>query len=404
MKFSDNAMSAILLCSYIGINKDDIIKPFSLGEWNQFLDKVIEMKLEPSVVLSNDFAILSELKYNSNEIERIKKLVTRGGAVAFEIDDLSNKGIEVITLFDTDYPVLLKRKLKRKTPPILYYAGDINLAKKIGIAVVGSRDVNQAGMEFTRKLVARASEERLVVYSGGAKGVDSISEITAIENGSAVVSFIADSLIAKIKKKEVLKNISQQKLLLISDVKPEAGFSAARAMNRNKYIYAAAYGAFVVSSDYNKGGTWAGAIENIKNDWTKEFVWNHKEYNGNLKLIEKGANPYELSDEKIYDSITKKESNYNQLNIFNLRTAVNEDPQEYKLIENQDMINSKDIYEVVKDYIVENLGDGLSLDQASHQFEIAKGQMKVWMKRLCDDEKIILGNGIYLKREGLKND
>lgn len=195
MKFSDNAMSAILLCSYIGINKDDIIKPFTMGEWNQFLDKTIDMKLEPSVVLSKDLEMLTQLKYNSNEIERIKKLVSRGGAVAFEIDDMSNKGIEVITLFDADYPVLLKRKLKRKAPPILFYAGDIDLANKIGVAVVGSRDVDQAGIEFTRELVSRAAEEKLVIYSGGAKGVDTISEITAIENGSAVVSFIADSSI-----------------------------------------------------------------------------------------------------------------------------------------------------------------------------------------------------------------
>ncbi len=399
MKFSDNAMSVILLCSYIGINKDDTTKPFTLGEWNQFLDKVIDMKLEPSVVLSKDMEMLTQLKYNSNEIERIKKLVSRGGAVAFEIDDLSNKGIEVITLFDTDYPVLLKRKLKRKTPPILFYAGDINLAKKIGIAVVGSRDVDQVGMEFTRKLVSRASEERLIVYSGGAKGVDSISEVTAIENGSAVVSFIADSLITKIKKKEVLKNILQQKLLLISDVKPEAGFNVARAMNRNKYIYAAAYGAFVISSEYNKGGTWAGAIENIKNGWTKEFVWNHKEYNGNLKLIEKGAIPYELGDEKIYDSITKKESSYNQLDIFNLNTMiVSETSNEYNKIENQNIVNSQDIYEVVKDYIVGNIGSGLSLEQASEQFKVGKGQMKIWLKRLCDEEKIILENAIYSKK------
>ena len=202
MKFSDNAMSAILLCSYIGINKDDIIKPFTMGEWNQFLDKTIDMKLEPSVVLSKDLEMLTQLKYNSNEIERIKKLVSRGGAVAFEIDDMSNKGIEVITLFDADYPVLLKRKLKRKAPPILFYAGDIDLANKIGVAVVGSRDVDQAGIEFTRELVSRAAEEKLVIYSGGAKGVDTISEITAIENGSAVVSFIADSLTAKIKRKK----------------------------------------------------------------------------------------------------------------------------------------------------------------------------------------------------------
>ena len=331
MKFSDNAMSAILLCSYIGINNDDFVKPLSLGEWNQFLNTIIEMKCEPSIVLNQDIKLLKEMKYSNDYMERIQKLVSRGGAVALELYDLSQKGIEVITLFDADYPILLKRKLKRKTPSILYYAGDINLAGKIGIAIVGSRDVDQEGIEFTKKLVKKASLEKLIIYSGGAKGVDTISEKNAIECGGAVVSFIADSLLSKIKKNDVLQNIMQGKLLLLSDVKPDAGFSAARAMNRNKLIYASAYGAFVISSDYNKGGTWSGAMENIKNDWTKQFVWNHKEYQGNLKLIEKGAIPYDLSEEKIYDLITRKDNEYSQLNIFNSYAAmsVNEDKHEF---------------------------------------------------------------------------
>lgn len=400
MKFSDNAMSAILLCSYIGINKEDVSKPFSLGEWNDFLKKIIEKKLEPAMILNRKLAILNELNYNEKDVERIEKLLTRGGAVAFELDNLSSKGIEVITLFDADYPVLLKRKLKRKAPPVLFYAGEINLAKKIGIAVVGARNVNQEGVEFTKELVRRASEERLIVYSGGAKGVDSISENTAIQNGSAVVSFIADSLIKRIKKKEILNYIIQGKLLLISDVKPDVGFSAARAMNRNKYIYSSAYGAFVVASDYSKGGTWAGAIENLKNEWTEEFVWNHKEYDGNLKLIEKGGIPYTLSVEKIYDSIIRKQNNYNQLNIFNIGAAVNEDSKEYGTSEdkNQKNIRSQDIYELVKKFIAENIEEGLNIDQASEQFNVAKGQMKDWMKRLCDEEILLCKKGLYYKK------
>lgn len=401
MKFSDNAMSAILLCSYIGINKDDVLKPFTLGEWGDFLERIIEKGLEPSIIFNRDLGILNELNYNEKNVERIEKLVSRGGAVAFELDNLSGKGIEVITLFDTDYPVLLKRKLKRKAPPILFYAGDINLAKKIGIAVVGSRNVDQEGMEITKELVRKASEERLIIYSGGAKGVDSISENTAIQNGSAVVSFIADSLITKIKKKEILNYIMQGKLLLISDVKPDVGFSVARAMNRNKYIYAAAYGAFVIASDYNKGGTWSGAIENLKNEWTKVFVWNHKEYNGNLKLVEKGGIPYVLSEEKIYDLIIRKQNNYNQLNLFNISTQVSENSNEYGTSKdkNRKNISSQDIYEVVKEFIAKNIGDGLNIDQASEQFNVAKDQMKDWLKRLCDEEILLCKNGVYYKNK-----
>lgn len=385
MKFSDNSMSAILLCSYIGIQKEEVVKPLSIGEWNLFLDRVIKMNMEPSIVLDKDLGILKSLAYSDNEIERIRKLVSRGGAVAFELNELMNKGINVITLFDVDYPVLIKRKLKRKVPPILFYAGDINLAKKIGIGVVGSRNVDEDGIAFTKELVKRAAEERLIIYSGGAKGVDSISESTALFYGSAVVSFIADSLSAKIKKKEVWDNIIQGKLLLISDVKPDVGFSAGRAMNRNKYIYAASYGTFVVSSDYKKGGTWTGAIENLKSNWTKEFVWENNSYIGNVKLIENGAIPFLLNEEKIYDIITREESKYVQMDIFT------------STINKKENNTEDDIYNVAKGHIVEKIGREIELNSAAEKFNIAKGQMNIWLKRLCDEGILMFENGIYKK-------
>lgn len=398
MKFSDNAMCAILLCSYVGIKSNDEIKPLSLGEWNQFLDKLIEIGKEPSFIMNNNnLDLIKEIGYDEINIDRIRKLVSRGGAVAFELDDLVRKGIDVVTLFDKNYPVLLKRKLKRKTPPILFYAGDINLSKKIGIAVVGSRNVDNSGVEFTKKLVEKAAKENLIVYSGGAKGVDTISEKTAIISGSAVVSFIADSLLSKIKKKEVIQYIQQGKLLLFSDVKPDLGFTAARAMNRNKLIYAASCGAFVVSSDYNKGGTWSGAVENIKNNWTKEFIWNHLEYSGNLGLIEKGGIAYSLSNEKIYDLIMKKEFTYDQIDLFKeqqLSMVCEATNYQSAARKAEDDVDS-DLYNVICNHVVDQLGDGLSIDEASKIFNVAKGQMTAWLKRLCEDNKAKYESGVY---------
>lgn len=394
MGYSNNAMSIILLCSYIGIDKNDTMKPFSLGEWNQFLNKVIEMHCEPSIVLSGDLSVLKELQYTNDDINRIKKLASRGAAVAFELENLSKKGIGVVTLLDDEYPVLLRSKLKKKAPPVLYYAGDIELAGNIGIAVVGSRNISQEGIEFTKELVRRASLERLVVYSGGAKGVDSIAEKTAIENGGAVVSFIADSLLERIKKKEILDWLIGGKILLVSDVKPETGFSAARAMNRNKYIYASSYGAFVVESDYKKGGTWTGAVESIKNKWSKVFVWDNKNCVGNQQLIALGSRPYILSDEKIYDIITKREVQYNQLDIFNInqQAMVMEGGNSYctdKAI--------SDVYSLVSGFIADNLEDGMNLDSVSKKFNVAKGQMKVWLTRMCSDGFAKCEKGIYYK-------
>lgn len=323
MKFSDNAMCAILLCSYLGISKDDTLKPLSLGEWALFLDKVIEKKLEPKVIFDKELNWGELLAYSEEQVKRIKELVDRGASVSFELDDYSRRGIEVVTLFDSDYPPLLKRSLKRKTPPVLFYAGDITLAGKVGIAIVGSRDIDESGMDFARRLTEKAAKEKMVIYSGGARGVDTIAETTAINNGGAAVSFLADSLSARIKKKDTLRSIINGRLLLITDVKPDAGFSAARAMNRNKFIYISAYGTFVISSDYNKGGTWAGAVEAIRKEWGKTLVWNHSGYAGNRKLIEMGAVPYELSEEKLYDVVTKKEM-YQQIDLFEALPALRE--------------------------------------------------------------------------------
>lgn len=328
MNFSDNAMSAILLCSHIGLKDDSGVKPLTLKEWGELLDRVQRYGQQPSVVMEEGQHFLKEAGCGQEYVERIKQLVFRGGAVAFELDELEGKGIDVITLFDPDYPVLMRNKLKWKTPPVLFYSGDIGLAKKIGIGVAGSRGVDEEGIRFTQKLVQKAASEKLILYSGGAKGVDTAAEGSALESGSAVVSFVADSLISRIRKKDMLDAIVGKRQLLISDVKPDAGFSVARAMNRNKYIYTSSYGTFIVASDYMKGGTWNGAVEALKNEWAKVLVWEHGEYEGNRRLIEKGAIPYELSEESIYATLTKKEEKFEQMDLFSYSRSLTENREE----------------------------------------------------------------------------
>ena len=441
MKFSDNSMSAVLLCSYIGINNDDAYKPLTLKEWNELLDSVIEHGQQPSVVMDPSQSFLRETDCSQAYIERIKRLMSRAGTVAFQLDELEGKGIDIVTQFDADYPVLMKRRLKKKTPPVLFYSGDIGLAKKIGIGVAGSRNVDAEGVDFARKLVEKAAAERLVVYSGGAKGVDSIAEKAAVESGSAAISFVADSLLSKIRKKEILDAVVNRKCLLLSDVRPDVGFSAARAMNRNKYIYASSYGTFVVASDYNKGGTWAGAAEAMKNEWTKVLVWNHGGYEGNRRLIEKGAVPYELSEAPVFGLLTRKEEKFQQVDLFSFakemaETKAEEAGQAASETGKEDSGQTKpetgaergqtkpeirqekgqtkpetgrtmpesfpdtgtDLYYIIAPYVMEHIGEGMTKEEAAEAFHVAKGQMDAWLKRLCRDSRLKYVKGLYVKR------
>lgn len=385
MKISDNAMTAILLCSFIGMNHDGDAKPLTLKEWNELLDRVVQNKQQPSTIMDQNF--LKDIGYSPEYIERIKRLIYRGGTVAFALEELEKKGIGIVTQFDTDYPILIKRKLKRKAPPILFYSGDIGLAKKIGIGVVGSRNVDEEGIRFTQKLVEKAAREHLIIYSGGAKGIDTVSEKAALEYGSAAVSFVADSLLSKIRKKDILDAVINKKHLLLSDVKPDAGFSAARAMNRNKYIYASSYGTFVAASDYNTGGTWAGATEALKNRWTKVFVWQNERYEGNCKLIEKGAVPYCFSDESLLELITKKET-FQQVDLTSVPSIMPKNKTEGNL----------DLYHVIAPYVMEHIGEGMTKEEAAEVFQVAKGQMHIWLNQLCLDSCLKCVKGRYVKQ------
>jgi predicted Rossmann fold nucleotide-binding protein DprA/Smf involved in DNA uptake len=81
---------------------------------------------------------------------------------------------------------------------------------------------------------------------------------------------------------------------LISLVDPSAGFNVGNAMQRNKIIYCLADAALVVSSDVNKGGTWAGAIEQLERFKSRAVYvrTNFSASEGNREHQSRGALPW----------------------------------------------------------------------------------------------------------------
>jgi predicted Rossmann fold nucleotide-binding protein DprA/Smf involved in DNA uptake len=69
-------------------------------------------------------------------------------------------------------------------------------------------------------------------------------------------------------------------------------------MGRNKIIYALAEFALVIASDMGKGGTWAGALENLRAGWTPLFVYTGNDApEGNMALRDAGAYPFTLPED-----------------------------------------------------------------------------------------------------------
>ena len=86
----------------------------------------------------------------------------------------------------------------------------------------------------------------------------------ALEAGGRVVGVMADSLERAALARDNREALMDGRLALVSPYDPAAGFNVGHAMQRNKLVYALADAAFVVNSDFEKGGTWAGAIEQLE--------------------------------------------------------------------------------------------------------------------------------------------
>ncbi|MBN0182436.1 DNA-processing protein DprA, partial [Pseudomonas aeruginosa] len=108
-----------------------------------------------------------------------------------------------------------------------------------------------------------------------------------------VCGVLADSLEKTTMNREHRNLLLDGQLVLISPYDPSAGFNVGNAMQRNKLIYALADASLVVSSDLNKGGTWAGAIEQLdKLKFVPVFVRSTGESSAGLDALrKKGALP-----------------------------------------------------------------------------------------------------------------
>lgn len=290
---NDNASMIIVLCSHLCA---DNCRPLEPSEWTKLADMMIAQDLQPKNIPDySDNDMKHYFGFGENETDRIKRLLDRGAALGFELERLSSMGIKVITRADEGYPQIMKTKLEGGCPPLFYFAGDLTLLNKKTVGFVGSRTVGDEDTAFTEKTVGKINQHGFGVVSGGAKGVDSTASAASLSNGSFCIEYISDSFLRRIKKKDAFSAIQDKRLLLMSITKPDAGFNAGMAMQRNKYIYAQSEATVVVKSGYNKGGTWSGATEALKKRYCPVLCRDHKQYQGNAELIKLGAVPIDDS-------------------------------------------------------------------------------------------------------------
>lgn len=261
---SPNTQAILLLTAPLlagrGTASSDLLSP---GEYKRLARHLREIKQQPGDLLSLDAAEIMHSCQPIIDESRLQKLLGRGFLLSQAVERWQARAIWVVSRADAEYPRRLKNRLREDAPAVLYGCGDITLLETGGLAVVGSRHVHDDLINYTVAIGQLAARAGRAVVSGGAKGIDQAAMRGAFESGGSVCGVLADNLERTAMNREHRNLLIGGQLVLISPYDPNAGFNVGNAMQRNKLIYALADASLVVSSDLNKGGTWAGAAEQL---------------------------------------------------------------------------------------------------------------------------------------------
>ena len=413
---TEDTKAIMLLCGVFG--KDRSEKPLSLTEYSSLVRWLIGVEMRPGDLLQKEN--ISEASMGSGlDRQRLESLLGRGVQLGFAVEEWQRNGIWIISRSDNDYPTRYKKHLKDKAPPLLFGAGDRALLNGGALSIVGSRNVDQEGAAFTRQVAELCAYNRMPVVSGGARGVDQISMTAALEAGGVTIGVLAENLLQKSVEHGARHAIADGRLLLLSPYHPTARFSVGTAMGRNKLIYAMADYGLVVSAEYRKGGTWAGAEEELSRETSLPvFVRVGKNTPiGNSKLLNLGAIPWPESIDRddfrqqLFDLATRTRGNGNKKNpsLFDFQ-ATPETPavSSVPYIEEHQMVNETiheaayaadherktkecpaSIYQAVLPVILNKLDSPVTAEDLAATLDVNKTQINAWLKKAVDENNVV---------------
>jgi len=295
ISLSPNTQAILLLTAPLIAGRSepssDLLTP---GEYKRLARFLRDKQRQPADMLTLDAQELLGECQHLIDSDRIKRLLDRGFLLSQAIERWQTRAIWVVSRADAEYPRRLKTRLKDDAPPVLYGCGEAAILDTSGLAVVGSRHVDDALLEYTEGIGRLTAKAGRTLVSGGARGIDQAAMRGALEAGGKAAGVLGDSLERAALNREHRNLLMDGQLVLISPYDPLAGFNVGHAMQRNKLIYALADAAIVVSSDYEKGGTWGGAVEQLeKLQFVTVYVRSNGEIGTGLEALRrKGALPW----------------------------------------------------------------------------------------------------------------
>lgn len=191
------------------------------------------------------------------------------------------------------YPAAVTRLLGQKTPSSLYCLGNLALLKRPAVGFCGSRKASARGLAVADDCARQLVREGFVVASGYAAGVDFTAHKAALEAGGQTIMVLPEGLEHFRIRKTLAEDWDWNRVLVISQFPPAAGWKAYRAMERNNLIIAMSRAMIVIEAG-STGGTLHAGKSTLKMGlplFVVQYGDMKTEAPGNYELIASGGCP-----------------------------------------------------------------------------------------------------------------
>lgn len=159
----------------------------------------------------------------------------------------------ILTIVDEFYPDVLKTI---KDPPVvLYTLGDASLLGKIpALSVIGTRTPSRNAINKMKLILPKLLEEKWIIVSGMAKGIDSYAHQFAINNNQKTIAILGGGFHYIYPKQNItLFDQISKKGLVLSEYPPNLPPARFHFPERNRIISGLSFGTLVIEAKEKSG-------------------------------------------------------------------------------------------------------------------------------------------------------
>lgn len=245
-------------------------------------------------VLSADYKSLIEVEgistYLAGRIQRINSRYNEfNDLVKIELEKLSRLNASVVTVWDQEYPSVLK---KIYDPPlILYTIGNYEENDIYSIAVVGTRQPTNYGKVQTERIASDLVQQGITIVSGMARGIDSVAHYRTLRENGRTLAIIGSGLdvIYPPENRRLFEEICDRGMI-ISEYPLGTQPDAQNFPKRNRIISGLSLGTVVIESGVSGGAmqTASFALDQGKEVFAVPGNLGVRQSEGTNLLIQKG--------------------------------------------------------------------------------------------------------------------